>query len=157
MKLRSWLYGMGPAASAWEDDYAVKMGRVGLLRGKAAPTTFVHQERGLRLVVWGDDFTFLGREEDLKWIAKLMSEWYDIKIRAIVRPEAGDDKEVRILNRRVTWMEDRVEYEGDDKHVKTIIEELELQDDSKGVDVPVGKECEDMTEEDMLGEEQAKK
>ena len=111
-KLRRWLYGMRPAASAWEDDYAVNMGRVGLLRGRAAPTTFVHQERGLRLVVWGDDFTFLGREEDLKWIAKLMSEWYDIKIRAIVGPGAGDDKEVRILNRSVTWMEDRIEYEG---------------------------------------------
>ena len=87
--MRRWLYGMRPAASAWEDDYAVNMGRVGFLRGKAAPTTFVHQERGLRLVVWGDDFTFLRREEDLKWIAKLMSEWYDIKIRPIVGARSG--------------------------------------------------------------------
>ena len=51
-----------------------------------------------RVVVWGDDFTFLGRERYLKEIGAKMAEWYDIKIRGMMGLDAGDDKEMRILN-----------------------------------------------------------
>ena len=81
---------------------------------------FTNKETGVRVVVWGDDFTFLGRERYLKEIGAKMAEWYDIKIRGMMGPEAGDDKEIRILNRVVKWESDKLIYEADDKHVTNI-------------------------------------
>ena len=77
----------------------------------------LHEQRGIRLVVWGDDFTFLGRDPDLKWVAVVMTVLYEIKIRAILGNESHDDKEVRILNRKVRWEVDQILHEGDEKHV----------------------------------------
>ena len=71
-RLRRWLYGMRPAASAWEEHYAANLKNEGYERGRAAPTAFTNKETGVRVVVWGDDFTFLGRERYLKEIGAKM-------------------------------------------------------------------------------------
>lgn len=71
--MRRCLYGMRPAASAWECHYAARLKEAGFDRGRAAPTAFVNQERGLRVVVGGDDFTFLGRERHLQEMVKEMA------------------------------------------------------------------------------------
>jgi hypothetical protein len=39
-RLRRWLYGMRPAASAWEKDYSDKLAALGFKKGVAAPTVF---------------------------------------------------------------------------------------------------------------------
>jgi hypothetical protein len=36
----------------------------------------------------------LAEEEELQRMAKRMSEWYEIKVRATLGPDAKDDKEV---------------------------------------------------------------
>jgi hypothetical protein len=138
-RLRRWLYGMRPAASAWEDHYAEKLKEAGFVRGRAAPTSFVNPETGVRVVVWGDDFTFLGREKHLKDMADKMADWYEIKVRAMMGPDPGDDKEVRILNRVIKWERDKITYVADDKHVVRIMDELGFDDDTKGVDMPIKK------------------
>ena len=107
-RLRRWLYGMRPAASAWEEDYSKNLESIGFTRGKSASTTFFHAETGVRLVVWGDDFTFLGRDEDLKKMRGHLNEWYETTSRGTLGPEAGDDKEVRILNRTLKWGIDEI-------------------------------------------------
>ena len=50
------------------------------------------------LVVYGDDFTFLGYPDVLKEVLKQMQEWWDIKLRAIIGDDKGDDREVTIPN-----------------------------------------------------------
>ena len=50
-KLKRWLYGMRPAASAWEEEYSSKLVEVGFRRGKAATTVFVNEQAGVRCVV----------------------------------------------------------------------------------------------------------
>ena len=90
--------------------------------------------------VWGDDFTFFGREKDLTDTLEKMKMWYSIKLRGIVGPDPGDMKEIRILNRLVRWTKDGIEYEADDKHVTTVVKGLGLQEDSKGVDVALPAE-----------------
>ena len=45
------------------------------------------QTKGMRLVVWGDDFTFIGHGQDLKEAADTLKQWYDIKVRAVLGPE----------------------------------------------------------------------
>ena len=139
-RLRRWLYGMRPAASAWEEHHAANLKNEGYERGSAAPTAFTNKEIGVRVVVWGDDFTFLGRERYLKEIGAKMAEWYDIKIRGMMGPDAGDDKEIRILNRVVKWESDKLIYEADDKHVTKILFELGFDENIKGLDMPTAKD-----------------
>ena len=74
----------------------------------------------------GDDFTFCGLDEDLKWIRGLMEEWFDIKMRGVLGPEAKDDKEMVILGRLVKWTEEGIEYQADPKHRKLILDNVGL-------------------------------
>ena len=90
---------MRGAASSWEAEYTEKLRTVGFTAGEAAPTVFFNHTTGTRIVVHGDDFTFLGVEEDLRRIAAKMEEWWEIKVRGILSNDAGDEKEMVILNR----------------------------------------------------------
>ena len=54
-----------------------------------------------------------------------------------------DDEEVTILGRRLRWRrgyQREIEYEADDKYVKQVMSEMNLQADSKGLDAPVERE-----------------
>ena len=130
---------------------------IGFRRGRSATTTFVHDDTGVRLVVWGDDFTFLGRAEDLKAVLKRLEQWYEVKLRAVLGPEPTDDKEVRILNRTLRWNAGRITYEGDDKHANAVISGMGLSSNSKGLDVALGKEDSGEDESEELGIDGAKR
>lgn len=54
-------------------------------------------------MVHGDGFTFLSYGWDFEAIVKEMNSWYDIKVCAAVGEETVDDKEVTILNQRLSW------------------------------------------------------
>ena len=156
-RLRRWFYGMRPAASAWEEDYSKNLESIGFKRGKSASTTFFHAETGVRLVVWGDDFTFMGRGEDIKMMRNHLDQWYETTSRRTLGPEPGDYKEVRILNRTLKWGPNGITYEGDDKHAKTVISAMGLLADSKGLDQAVIKEDTGEDESDELGPVPAKR
>ena len=139
-RLRKWLYGMRPAASAWERDYTEKLESIGLMRGRSAPTVFFNSETLVRCVVHGDDFTFMGPGEELKLITKAMKGWYDLKVRATLGEDPGDDRHITILNRTLRWKSEALIYEADEKHVKMICDEMGLEEGSKGLDAPIVKE-----------------
>ena len=157
-KLNFWLYGMRPAARGWENDYSKKFTKAGFIQGAAAPTTFYDPVRDLHCAVHGDDFTFLGFEEDLEWATSLMSTWYDVKVRGILGPDPDDLKEIVILGRTVTWKEWGIEIRADEKHAKRVIAYCGLEAGSKGVQVPGEKDkLEFDGEEGDEGEELAPK
>jgi hypothetical protein len=139
-RLKRWLYGMRPAAKAWEEDYAAKLCSAGFIRGVAAPTVFFHPEWDVRIVVHGDDFTTIGRQQFLDKFRDLMAGWYLMTVKGILGPEAGDEKELRILNRRLRVEHDALVYEPDPKHVQLLCEEFGLQHNSKGLDSPFLKD-----------------
>ena len=56
---------MRQAASAWERDYSDKQAAIGFAKGIAAPTVFYWEERGVRCVARGGDFTFSGKQSEL--------------------------------------------------------------------------------------------
>ena len=86
---------MRPAANAWERDYALKLvEEKGFSRSMAAPATFVQKDTGVRLVVWGDDATFLRRSRDVEDMGIAMSEWYQVKLRGVMGPESQDVKSI---------------------------------------------------------------
>ena len=80
-KLKRWLYGMRKAAAGWEEDYAKRMEGVGFRRGKGGPTVFFNSKTDVRVVVYGDDFTFSGTREELEKMRSKMGERCDIKDR----------------------------------------------------------------------------
>ena len=92
-------------------------------RGIGAPIVFYNARSGVRAVVHGDDFTFVGTRGELEKVRELMGEWYDIKDWGIMG--SGDDelKEAGILGRTVRWTDDGIEYEGDGGHRKALMEE----------------------------------
>ena len=134
-KLNFWLYGFRPAAAAWEKLYSQRLESVGFVRGKGCGVVFWHQQRDIALAVHGDDFTFCGLAEDLRWIQDLMASWFDIKLRAILGDEPNDQKEVVILGRVVRWGKRGIEYEADPKHRRLVLEAFGLDDDSKSLAV----------------------
>ena len=60
-----------------------------------------------------------------------MESWFEIKVRVVLGPEAGDQKEVTILGRKVVWGEGGIEYEADPKHRDLILEFFGFCQDSK--------------------------
>ena len=112
-KLNIRLYGFRPAAQAWEELYSKRLEDAGFTRGKASPVVFYHEGRDLAVVVHGDDFTFEGEDEDLKWICEEMKKWFEVKVRGILGPEEGDDEQVTILGRVVSWKDWEIEYKAD--------------------------------------------
>ncbi len=59
------MYGTRDAAQNWEVTYVKFMIDAEFASGKATPCVFYNKERELRAVVHGDDFTILGKEEEL--------------------------------------------------------------------------------------------
>ena len=138
-RLNRWLYGMRPAAQAWQKDYTGKLESVGFQVGRASKVVFYHEEWQVRLVVHGDDFTFVGEQEDLNRVEALMKEWYDIKVRGYMSEDTEDCQELTLLNRVLRWDADAIEMEADPKHVKMILEKLDLED-AKSVISPMTKD-----------------
>ena len=152
-KLVYWLYGCREAAQAWEEHYSEKMESVGFTRGTHSPVVFYHEGKDLSCVVHGDDFTFEGEAEDLKWIAEKMKEWFEVKVRGLLGPEEDDDKEVTILGRVVKWKEWGIEYQADPRHRQLIMEYFGFDNSTRALQNNGGKEEEEGDDEALEGEE----
>ena len=139
-RLRRWLYGMRPAAQAWEEDFTEKLASIGFVRGKSAPTGFFRKDTGCRCVVHGDDFTFLAYDDLGTKIVKDMESWYKLKLRAVLGDENGDDKEVKILNRTLRHVGHGLEYFADERHEAEIRAEYGIGIESKSSESPAQKE-----------------
>ena len=60
-------------------------------------------------------------------IVKDFKKYWIIKVRAILGPEQGDEKEVSILNRVVRWSSGVIEYEADPMHVKKLLRDMGME------------------------------
>ena len=102
-RLNKAMYGTRDAAQNWDYEYCDFMESIGMVRGVASPCVFFNEERQLRAVVHGDDFTIVGNEEQLDWFRRMISERYEVKFRGRISPNDSGEKSIRILNRVVTW------------------------------------------------------
>ena len=55
-----------------------------------------------------------------------MEEIYELTVE-VLGPEAGQCKEVRVLNRVLRWTDSGVEYEADPRHVEIIRKQLNIE------------------------------
>ena len=129
------MYGTRDAAANWEETYAQHLISNGFLQGKSSPCVFHHPMRKVRCVVHGDDFTFLGCDDQLAFCTKMMQDRYEVKVRGRLGPGRNDDKSMTILNRCLEWKEDSIHYEAESRHAEILIKELGLQS-SKPVVTP---------------------
>ena len=108
-------------------------------------------------VCHGDDFTIVGEEEELKWIADKMKTWFDIEVRAILGPDQKDDKEVVILGRVVRWRDWGIEFEADPWHRQVLADRFGFTKESAAGAHNGDKERkEDARDEIKMGKQQAK-
>jgi hypothetical protein len=150
-KLVHWLYGFRPAAQAWENHYAENLAAEGFVRGKASPVSFYDASRDVSCLVHGDDFTFVGDEKGLNHIEGKMKSWYELKVKARLGPDPGDDKEVDVLNRIIRCTESGYEYEADPKHRRKVMEVLGFDENTKSLKVNGKVEDEGGDDEELQG------
>jgi hypothetical protein len=131
---------MRGAAQGWETEFTEKLLSIGFTRGKSTPVVFYRESDEARLVVHGDDFTYLGYPEVLDEVLKHMKEWWDVKLRAVMGDESGDDREVTILNRTLRWDGSALTLRADEKHVREILKEFNLTKESRGITIPVDQD-----------------
>lgn len=115
---------------------------------------FYHSKKNVRVVVHGDDFTALGTDSGLDWFRQGMKGRFDLEVRGRLGPEPQDDKQIRILNRVVTWDAQGLWYEPDQRHSEIIIRDLGLKGDSKGVVSP-GLKSKDLGDSAVLSDTEA--
>ncbi|CAE8646723.1 unnamed protein product, partial [Polarella glacialis] len=128
------MYGTQDAAQNWEAEYTDCLTAMGFIAGIGSPCIFMHEERGLETSVHGDDFTTLGQEKDLLWFAEKLKERYEIKERGIMGPDARDKKDMIILNRLVSWQDDKITWEADPRHAELLMHSAGVdRDNAKGV------------------------
>jgi hypothetical protein len=130
---------------------------LGFTAGVGSPCCFERKSDGVSCVVHGDDFTFEGPPAALEKVADDLRKVWIIKVRAMLGPEPGDDKEVSILNRIVRWCDDCLLYEADPRHVEKLLREAGLES-CKAMGTPGIKEATELTssawfEESGLGQE----
>ena len=78
-----------------------------------------------------------------------MEESYELKMRAMLGDDFGNDKEITILNRLISWKEGCIRYEADPKHVFESLKYSNLNDESKILVVPFVRETkEELAKED---------
>ena len=132
------LYGTRDAAQNWEVEYSRFMESVGFSRGTSTPRSFYNQEKELRVVAHGDDFTVLGWEHQLNWFLEKIRGVYEIK-QSRIGPAPADKKAVRILNRVLQWTDFGLDWEADQRHSELITRHCNLGDKPKAVSTPGGK------------------
>jgi len=149
-KLLYELYGKRTAANSWEKEYTKTLVEASFTVGKANKCTFYHAGKGVRIVVHGDDFVVTGPPSGLEFVKKTLGKKYPVKVRAVLGPETGDDKEATILNRIVRWEHGEVSFEADPKHVKKMLKDMKLQE-CKAVLTPGTKEARKQEDTKLAG------
>ena len=88
------------------------------MRGNGSAVMFYHQGRYISGLVHGDDFVFVGDDEDLDWVQGEMVKWFDMKVRGRIGDGKGDQEEMVVLGRSIKWCKWGLEYKADGAHRK---------------------------------------
>ena len=121
--LRRAMYGTRDAAAAWNDCIQAAMGELGFTPGATSPCIFWHPTDRVRALVHGDDFVLLGALTHLDRLREEFRQRWLIKERGVL---GRDPSEITILNRILRRTGGGYELEADPKHVRLLVESLDL-------------------------------
>ena len=121
------LYGTRDAPVAWQRVVKSDMSRLGFTECLRTTGVYFHRDRDLRVVTHVDDFLVAGEYPHLKWLRGELEKTYELKVQ-LAGWQSGDNRELSFLGRTIRLLPSGVELEGDDKHVKGLIEEWKMQE-----------------------------
>ena len=81
----------------------VKLQEVGFRRRLATHVSVYHEGKDVNLVVHGNDFTFTGEDASLRWVGELMSQRYEVKVRARLGLGNQDHNEATLMGWIARW------------------------------------------------------
>ena len=126
-KLRMSLYGTRDAGANWHKAYSLFLKSIGFAQAVSNPCHFSALGMGMKGLVHGDDFMFTGSRKNIEWLQKKFELQYDCKIEKIGRaPELP--KSARFLNRVVSFTEQGLEMEADQRLVEGIVHGMGVKD-----------------------------
>ena len=97
-RLNASMYGTRDAADNWAEEYTRVLIGLGFERGTASPCVFVHKERGVRMMVHGDDFMAVGTKAEVYWIRDEIKKVFECK-EEIMGFSKKESKCINVLNR----------------------------------------------------------
>ena len=121
------MYGTRDAAQNWEAEYSSFLISIGFEQGVASPCHFFHRDRGIQTVVHGDDFSSLAADHELMWMKSKLEAKYQIKTK-VLGPDERDYKQVRVLNRVISWENGGITYEADPRHAELVIKQMKVEE-----------------------------
>ena len=63
--------------------------------------------------------------KDILWSNDKLSESMELKRKGIIGPQKSDLKQMRVLNRVVTWTDEGLFYEPDQRHAEIIVSQMD--------------------------------
>ena len=131
-KLRKTMYGSLDAGQRWGEHYAQVLETGGFSRGVAPPSHFLHKDLETYILVHGDDFFIVGRQEGRKYSLSLLRGAYELSKVVTLGPGSSQSRTASFLGRTLQW---GIEYEPDQQHVSRAVKALGLTG-AKGVATP---------------------
>ena len=120
------MYGTRDAALNWAMESGSALKEAGYKQGIANPCLFRHEEKDVTIMVHGDDFVAVGKEEDLQDTEKTLNQRYKLKVETLGNEEK-DLKEMRVLNKVIRITSAGLELEADPRHAELVVKALGLE------------------------------
>ena len=119
------VYGTKDAGQIWESCYSEALMDMGFIQGAGSPCCFHHPSRNLHCVVHGDDFSYMGLDEDIDFYEAELAKKFEIKIEGRLG-EGCSMQEIKILNRILRITPEGVEFEADPRHAELLTASMGL-------------------------------
>ena len=126
MKLERCMYGCRDSGAIWENVYSEVLKGLGFTQAVASPCCFYHREKGISVVVHGDDFTALATDAGLDFLEEGMQKHFEVKLKGRIGHGDSDCKEMRVLNRLLRVVPEGLLYEPDPRHVEMLARAFDL-------------------------------
>ena len=135
-RLKKAMYGTRDAPLIWRSTVDIFMKENGFTTVMTQPGVYFHAVRNVYVMTHVDDFLVTGSLVETTWFENLLKSQFEITSTTLGR---NFEKSTKYLNRLITWSEEGIFLEGDEKHAAVLLSEWGMTD-CKGVSTPVVRE-----------------
>ncbi|CAK0788952.1 unnamed protein product [Prorocentrum cordatum] len=111
-QLRKALHGTRRASKLFQHKVIATLTDQGFIRMSATVTVFYHVQKGIYIVVHGDDFMAVGTHDDLRWLNKILEAKFEVKRSPFAGPQRLEvATSGHFLKRTASWTEKGFHWE----------------------------------------------